>query len=198
VSVKPAKGKNVISAPKKVLRNEVIVPQDAEAEKFLERYKKKKLPRDDSLGKLNGTKPSNGLASLADIQANPPYLSLEDLKVLTNYSALKEAIEKTGNAALLKIAWDYTECLRELVEEAVRRRLWGDDAPEGQLRFNTFEKNGKRYVNAHIGNFTRSVPREDIEILELLLRMTSTRQLTSADHVAIPINNQASGLAQKL
>lgn len=193
MSSKPAKKKNAPYVPKKVLSNRLVHIPDEDMAEFLEPYRKNRLSPIVSPDKVDKPLPVNGFPPVTDSQSPAPFLSLDDLQKLTNDSGYKKAIAATSNAALLKLAWDHAQQMKEIAEEAIKHRLWGDDAPEGQLRFNVFEKNGILYINAHIGNSTRSVPREDIKALESLLQ-TPTQQETFLGREAVRATSKVRSL----
>lgn len=173
MSAKLVERKNARPPVRKILPNEYIVPQDEETAEFLGRYRKKPLPPVDLPGTVTQPEPRSGTHPVSDDPPSSPFLSFDDLQELTNYEEFQKAVAMTDNAALLKLAWEHTQRMKEYVEDIIKRRLWGDDVPEGQLRFNVFEKRGLMYINAQIGSSTRSVPRDDIKALEVLLQPSS-------------------------
>lgn len=169
MSIKSSKEKKRPNNTVKVLKNELIVPKDAETAEFLAPFRKKSLPRQESPDTVRKPIPAKRLQPVPNDLANSPFLSCDDLKKLTNYAGFQQAVTATSNVALLKLAWEYAQQMKEHVEDTIKHVLWGNEIPEGQLRFNTYEKNGLLYINAHIGSSTRSVPREHIKALEALL-----------------------------
>lgn len=78
-----------------------------------------------------------------------------------NEKGFLAALAGKNNAATLTLAWLKAKELFAAAEDALKKRLWGDNIPVGQLRLNTHKKNDLEFIQAKIGESTRSVPVEE-------------------------------------
>lgn len=125
------------------------------------------------------------------LTSNFPFLTIKDIEHYTNHDELLRQLRETTNFAVLQLAHEFATALKREIGEIVKDKLWGSNAPEGEIRFSAIsDGNGNTFFNAKAGNSTKGISKDHFVALAQARQNTKTTSRhgqsgrnTTSDHL---------------